>query len=165
MKSSTHIAEQIGTPIDALIAWIGLETPEAFPEWQERWALECFASPNEFAPGPLAGGLRRRADAIVLDLPIPGREPKELLQDLGTRAPSVPVIVHDPFATVADVVHYIKSGAADVIGPGSNWTKVVASNLRPKAGAIPRKMPPAAPAGASFVPKPARALAMEAAAG
>lgn len=156
MKSATNIALQI--------AWIGLEAPETPPEWGGCWQVQHFASANDF-PTPARHGPARRTDVIVLDLPIPGRDPRELLRDLGTRAPAVPVVVHDPFATVADVVHYIKSGADDVVGPGSNLTAVVAANLQSNNGAIPRRMPPAAPAGASFVPKPARALAMEAAAG
>ena len=63
-------------------------------------------------------------DAIVLDFPIPGWSPAELLEQAQRLAPQTPILIRDPQATLSDVVrltrlgiHQFLAGGEDAFGP------------------------------------------------
>ncbi len=79
----------------------GPEGPEPAPAWRTE-----FRSPDE--------GLEalRHSDyhAVVLDFPMPGWNPAELLEAVQRLAPGVPVLVRDPDATLSDAVRMARLG-------------------------------------------------------
>jgi len=62
-------------------------------------------------------------DVAVIFAPLSDASVEDVLEQLvRTR---LPVIIHDPGATVSDGVHYMRLGAHDVAGPGANLTELI----------------------------------------
>ena len=56
--------------------------------------------------------------AIILDFPIPGPDPEQLLERLQRLGRHLPILIHGPTATVADAVRLAKAGVQDVLTGG-----------------------------------------------
>jgi DNA-binding NarL/FixJ family response regulator len=65
----------------------------------------------ETADGLVEEATRARADVVLLDIEMPGRDPFEALQDLGRRCPKVKVILLSAYVRDHYVDTAIKSGA------------------------------------------------------
>jgi len=50
---------------------------------------------------------------------------EDLIEQLARAGTDLPIVVHDPEATVADAVRYIRLGAHDVAGAGANLDDVI----------------------------------------
>jgi DNA-binding NtrC family response regulator len=62
-------------------------------------------------------------DVAVIFAPLSDASIEDVLEELvRTR---LPVIIHDPAATVSDSVHYMRLGAQDVAGPGANLAELI----------------------------------------
>jgi DNA-binding NtrC family response regulator len=58
---------------------------------------------------------RHASVAIVLDLPAPGYRPVEVLERVQRAAPGVPVLIHDPAASLSDAVRLARQGACQFL--------------------------------------------------
>jgi len=59
-------------------------------------------------------------DAIVLDFPIPGWSPAELLEQAQRLAPQTPVLIRDPQATLSDAVRLTRLGSRQLLAGGED---------------------------------------------
>ena len=68
-------------------------------------------------------------DVAVIEPPLLGSEPgstiEELIEQLARMETAMPIVVHDPAATVSDAVRYIRLGAHDVAGAGADMDAVI----------------------------------------
>jgi DNA-binding NtrC family response regulator len=128
----------------AQILWVGHEQPVTPEDWNSDWTVHWVPT----ATATLSAG--QLPDLVILDMPLADLDIASLLAALHDKSPATPLIVHDPFASVAAVVSYVRAGATDVSGPGSDLTGVVAKHLRRPLARVPRKLPPTGSAGASF---------------
>ena len=62
----------------------------------------------------------RSYDVVLVTAPVPDFAVADLLERLLSLRRSVPVVVFDPIAQVADAVRYMQLGAYDVAGPGDD---------------------------------------------
>ena len=71
--------------------------------------------------------LRRAVyDAVVLEFPIAGETPERLLEAARRSAPSLPVLIRDPQATLADAVRLARLGADQFLPPDEPpWTAIL----------------------------------------
>jgi DNA-binding NtrC family response regulator len=79
--------------------------------WVTRHCLDGSAEPAEIstAIGP-------SFDVAVIEPPVSGPAIEDLIEQLARAGILIPIVVHDPSATVADAVRYIRLGAHDVAG-------------------------------------------------
>jgi len=98
------------------VLWIGDVPHPAAAELGQRagWCVEC--------RDPAAALDARPADAaaIVLDFPIEGWSPAELLHEIERAAPGVPVLVRDPRATASDAVRMARLGVWQFLMDGED---------------------------------------------
>ncbi|HSP69520.1 MAG TPA: hypothetical protein VLN48_17475, partial [Bryobacteraceae bacterium] len=62
----------------------------------------------------------RSYDVVLVTAPVPDFAVADLLERLLSLRRSVPVVVFDPIAQVADAVRYMQLGAYEVAGPGDD---------------------------------------------
>jgi len=88
---------------------------EAEPGSPSSWATEFRGPENGIA------ALRCTAyDAVVLDFPIPGWSPAEVLEQVRRLAPGTPVFIRDPQATLSDAVRLAHLGAHQFLEAGAD---------------------------------------------
>ncbi len=89
------------------ILWICDAPPQAAIDLPRRanWRVECPP------PAVALDALPRDCAAIVLDFPIKGWSPSELLREVKRAAPEVPVLIRDPHATPSDAIRLARLGA------------------------------------------------------
>ena len=114
---------QLGNPV----LWIGTAGLQTAAE-----ALACVA---QSFPG-----------VIVIDGPVPDAKTGELLEELGRLRTGALILVHDPAASVADAVRFMRLGAHDVAGPGGDILALVEAAVemqrgRSEAGQTPNAEP------------------------
>jgi DNA-binding NtrC family response regulator len=85
--------------------------PDPPPEWNMQ-----FLCPGD-ALAHLAGA---KADAIVLECPLPGWQPAELLEEIQRSVSGTPVLIHDAGATPVTAVQLARLGARQFLTPGQN---------------------------------------------
>jgi DNA-binding NtrC family response regulator len=98
------------------VLWIGAEprsTESRLPS-SNAFGVEC-RLPEEATGELRASG----ADVIVLDFPMPGRRPAEMLEEVQRYAPGTPVLIRDPDATLADAVRLARLGVYQFLAEGS----------------------------------------------
>ena len=128
---------------NAQILWVGMENPIEstgdghIPGWDDSWVLHWIACPRK------ALSAARLPDLVVIDVPVMETLVEDVIRQFRDSAPVVPVLVHNEFATVAEVVSYVRAGAADVAGPGSDLADLIRQQLGKPLHKIPRKLPPA----------------------
>ena len=84
------------------------------------WMIE-FRGPEEGI-----GSLRHSAyDAVVLDFPIPGWYPAQVLEPVRRLAPATPVLVRDPAATLSDAMSLAHLGAHCILEAGADIGKQI----------------------------------------
>jgi len=112
------------------ILWIGSSGSPGnpVPVVPESWIVACH--------GPIDGmeALRTASfDAVVLDFPIVGWSPPELMERVRRAVPGTPVVVRDPNATFADAVRMAHLGACCVLEEGLDLARQLEQTLQQRA--------------------------------
>lgn len=69
----------------------------------------------------VAGALRLRPDAVVLDLSMPGLDGWQALPDLRRRLPGVVIIVFTAYPDPVSLLQILEAGADDYLDKASAW--------------------------------------------
>jgi len=71
-------------------------------------------------PDRVAEKLRRAAyDAVVLELPLPGRSAADVVEEVRRSHPGLPVLIHDPGATLAEAARLARLQGWRLLDPGA----------------------------------------------
>jgi DNA-binding NtrC family response regulator len=111
---------------DKRLPWFAAE-PFAFAEWP------LLSMTYKIEPHPYSEVLpelsRGSCTAIVLSFPAPGCRPADVLERVQRMAPEVPVLVHDPSASVSDAVRLARLGVTHFLS-GDEEAVAILDQLR-----------------------------------
>ena len=116
---------------DKRLLWVSSEPYEA-TEWPLlSMAYEVEARPVRDALQDLS---RRPYGAIVLNFPAFGWQPADLLERIQKAAPGVPILVHDPGASLSDAVRLVRLGACQFLSDDLEAVTLIGQAMAERQG-------------------------------